>query len=284
MTYLCALCPHKCGVDRTQSFGRCRAGADMKICRIAPHFYEEPEISGINGSGTVFFSGCSLNCEFCQNYQISKNYVGKTYSPSEFAETLKRLEESGVHNINLVTPTHYSDKIRAALDIYRPAIPIVYNTSGYERPEIIREMNEYVDIYLTDFKYSNNEIGKKFSKIDDYFDVCFDAVKEMVKAKKNVYKDGLMKQGVIIRHLILPGYLQNTFDFIDVYKNNFYPQAKLSVMSQFIPSYQSTIRRTLKPVENKLVINYLLKNGIEDCYVQEETSASDSFVPSFQTD
>ena len=280
----CFLCPHRCGVDRERAYGRCRAGSEMKICRIAPHYFEEPEISGVNGSGTVFFSGCSLDCEFCQNYEISKRYVGKTYTPAELAEAFKRLEERGVHNINLVTPTHFLDKIREALDIYRPSVPIVYNTSGYELPEVVEKMNDYVDIYLTDFKYSNNEIGKKFSGISDYFDVCLAATEKMVESKKYISENGLMKQGVVIRHLVLPGQLQNTFDFIDIYKDRFFPDANLSVMSQFIPSYRSTITRKLKPLENKMVVNYLLKKGIDDCYVQENESASEDFVPAFQTD
>ena len=256
----------------------------MKICRIAPHFFEEPEISGVNGSGTVFFSGCSLDCEFCQNHEISKRYVGKTYSPQQLAEAFFSLEQTGVHNINLVTPTHFSDKIRQALDIYRPAVPIVYNTSGYELPEVIEQMNDYVDIYLTDFKYSDNDLGKRFSKIPDYFDVCFEATKKMVESKEYVVENGLLKQGVVIRHLVLPGQLQNTFDFIDIYKDNFYPKAKLSVMSQFIPVYRSSIKTKLKPIENKLVVRYLLKKGIDDCYVQDDDSASEDFVPEFQTD
>lgn len=276
----CYLCPHKCGVDRKIVHGRCRCGDEMKICRIAPHFYEEPEISGINGSGTIFFSGCSLDCEFCQNYEISKQYVGKIYLPEQLAEEMYNLEQSGVHNINFVTPTHFSDKIRQALDIYRPKIPIVYNTSGYELPEIIEIMNDYVDVYLTDFKYSSNEIGRRFSHISDYFDVCFSATKKMIDSKKTIIENGLMKQGVIIRHLVLPGQLKNTFDFIDIYKEHFSP-AKLSVMSQFVPVYKSSITRPLKPLENKLVINYLLKKGVDDCYVQEETAASKDFIPPF---
>ncbi len=284
MSIYCYLCPHQCGVDRSKTMGRCRAGAEMKICRIAPHYYEEPEISGTNGSGTVFFSGCNMDCEFCQNYKISKNYVGKTYSPNELAEQIKQLEYKGVHNINFVTPTHFSDKICQTLDIYKPNIPIVYNTSGYERAEIISRMNKYIDIYLTDFKYSNNDIAQRFSGIKNYYDMCLAATEKMIESKPYLQQDGLMKQGVIIRHLILPGHLQNTFDFIDLYKEKFYPRAKLSIMSQFIPCYHSTIKRTLKPLENKMVINYLLKKGIDDCYIQDEQSASEDYVPDFQLD
>ncbi len=278
----CTLCPAMCGIDRTQFFGRCHALQEMKICRIAPHHYEEPEISGTRGSGTIFFSGCSLNCEFCQNHEISKKYVGKSFTPAMLAESFRALEEQGVHNINLVTPTHFSDQIRLALDIYRPSIPVVYNTSGYERPEIIEEMNHYVDIYLTDFKYASDELAFRYSKVKNYFENCFRATQKMVEAKPLRYdENGMMTSGVIIRHLVLPTQLQNTFSFIDIYKKNFYPAAKLSVMAQFFPTYQSTIPRTLKPLEYKMVINYLLKNGIDDCNVQELSSADVTFVPPF---
>ncbi len=256
----------------------------MKICRIAPHFYEEPEISGTKGSGTVFFSGCSLNCEFCQNYEISKKYVGKTYSPKQLADEMKRLENDGVHNINLVTPTHFSDKIREALDIYRPKIPIVYNTSGYELPEIIEKMNDYVDIYLTDFKYATDEKALRYSGVNNYCPNCLESTRVMVNSKPLVYdENGMMQQGVIIRHLVLPDNLNNTFGVIDLYKKEFYPKAKLSVMAQFFPTYRSTIKRRLKPVEYKIVINYLLKNGIDDCNIQELSSATEEYVPPFIT-
>ena len=147
----------------------------MKICRIAPHYFEEPEVSGTKGSGTIFFSGCSLDCLFCQNYIISKSYVGTEYSPRMLAAAFKELETIGVHNINLVTPTHFSDKIREALDIYRPSLPIIYNTSGYEKPEIIKNLSAYVDVYLTDFKYADNNLAKKMSGIDNYYDYCLAA-------------------------------------------------------------------------------------------------------------
>jgi len=252
----------------------------MKICRIAPHFYEEPCISGTKGSGTVFFSGCGMDCLFCQNHEISKVSVGKTFSPRELAEELKKLVSMGVHNINLVTPTHFSDKIRETLDIYRPPVPIVYNTSGYEKAEIIEKMNGYVDIYLTDFKYADNDVALKFSGIKNYFDNCLAATVTMVKSKPLIYgEDGILKSGVIVRHLFLPGLWENTAAVIDLFAKKWKDEAIFSLMSQFFPAYKSPIKRTLKPVEYKLAVNYIIKSGIENCFVQELSSADPSYVP-----
>ena len=280
----CNLCPRKCGIDRNKHLGSCHSTNDMRICRIAPHFYEEPPISGTLGSGTIFFSGCSLDCEFCQNFQISKSNVGKIYTPEQLALEIKLLENSGVHNINFVTPTHFSHKIRETLNIYRPQIPIVYNTSGYELPSIINEMNDYVDIYLVDMKYSNNQIAKKYSKINSYCDYCKQSIDLMVKNKPLIYdKNGLLKQGVIIRHLVLPENIDNTFGVIDFYKN-YKQSALLSVMAQFVPTYKSSIKRILKPIEYKMIINYLIKNEINNCYIQELDSADVNYIPPFNLD
>ncbi len=281
MATLCNLCPNDCNVDREIKTGACRALATMKICRIACHHYEEPIISGIRGSGTVFFSGCSLDCEFCQNHLISKSYVGKEYTPNQLAMELKKLEYTGAHNINFVTPTHFSDKICEVLSIYRPNIPIVYNTSGYEKTEVIEKLNDFVDIYLVDMKYGDNETAKKFSKINNYCQYNFDAVKLMVDSKEIIIEDGLMKKGVIVRHLVLPDNLDNTKKVIETFAKNFKDKAIFSVMSQFVPCYKSTITRKLKPIEYKMVISALEKSGIEDCYIQELSSAETDYIPEF---
>lgn len=278
----CNLCPNNCLVDRDFNEGLCHADNTMRVCRIAPHYYEEPIISGTNGSGTVFFSGCSMDCVFCQNHEISKRKVGRPYTPRQMADEFKKLEESGVHNINLVTPTHFSHKIREALDIYRPSIPIVYNTSGYEKPEIIEEMNAYVDVYLTDMKYCDNETAMRYSGRKNYFDYCKKSCDVMIESKPLIEKDGLLKQGVIVRHLILPTEINNTLGVIRTFMADYMDKAYLSVMSQFIPSYNSPIKRTLKPVEVKIVLNELYKYDTDKCFVQELSSASDDFVPKFE--
>ena len=277
----CNLCPNFCNVDRDVSVGKCRSGNEMRICRIAPHYYEEPIISGNNGSGTIFFSGCPLDCLFCQNHEISKKSVGKVFSPVDLANAMKDLEKTGVHNINFVTPTHFSHRIIEALKIYRPNMPIVYNTSGYERPEIIKALLPYVDIFLTDIKYSDNEIAKKYSGIDNYVDFCLDSTAVMVDNKPIILKDGLLKQGVIVRHLVLPTELNNTFGVIDVFADKWKDKAYFSLMGQFFPTYKSPIKRTLKPVEYKLCINRIEERGIDNCYVQELSSATDFYVPEF---
>ena len=255
----------------------------MKICRIAPHYFEEPPISGTKGSGTVFFSGCSLDCEFCQNYAISKVSVGHTYTPEMLADAFKQLEESGVHNINLVTPTHFSDKIRAALDLYRPKIPIVYNTSGYELPSIIRELVPYVDIFLYDMKYATDDLAKKYSRCADYVAYNRASLAIAVENKPVVMEDDLMKQGVIVRHLVLPEHVNNTLQVIEYYAEHLQKDAFLSVMAQFIPAYKSTLTRTLTPLEYKIVLNKLLKYDFDKCFIQDLSSASDEYVPSFYT-
>lgn len=281
MANLCTLCPNECKVDRKIVAGACKAFSTMKICRIACHHFEEPIISGTNGSGTIFFSGCSMDCEFCQNYQISKNYVGKEYTPIELSQAIKKLEDMGAHNINFVTPTHFSDKICEALCIYRPKIPIVYNTSGYEKTEIIKKLNDFVDIYLVDMKYGDNETAKKYSKINNYCDYNLAAVKLMTESKEIVINDGLMKKGVIVRHLVLPNNIDNTAKVIDCFAKNFKDKAIFSVMSQFVPCYNSTITRKLKPIEYKWVISALQKYGIDDCYIQELSSANIEYIPEF---
>lgn len=282
MTEKCCLCPHKCGVDREKNFGRCHSLSEMRICRIAPHFYEEPPISGTKGSGTIFFGGCSLDCEFCQNYKISKSYAGIPYSPEKLADELKKLEESGVHNVNFVTPTHFSDKIRLALDIYRPKIPIVYNTSGYELPSVITELLPYVDIFLTDMKYSSDDVAKKYSRCSDYVGFCKESTDIMIKNKPLVFDGDLMKQGVIVRHLVIPGELKNTFGVID-YFTRYKGKAYLSVMSQFTPEYRSSIKRRLTPLEYKIVLRKIIESSIDECFVQELSSASEEYIPEFNT-
>lgn len=279
----CYLCPNKCGVDREFYDGKCHADNVMRICRISPHYDEEPIISGTRGSGAVFFSGCSMDCSFCQNSDISKKKAGKAYAPYKLAEELKNLERQGVHNINFVTPTHFSDKIIETLNIYRPSVPIVYNTSGYELSEIIKKLENYVDIYLTDVKYSDNISAVKYSGRKDYVDYCIAATDEMVASKSLVYdENGLLKQGVIIRHLVIPGELQNTFGVIKLFADRWKGRAIFSLMSQFFPAYKSPIQRTLKPIEYKLALKKVEECGIEDCFIQELSSAKPSYVPKFE--
>ncbi len=278
----CYLCPNMCGVDRAFERGKCLAGEKAVVNRAALHFYEEPPISGVKGSGTVFFGGCVMRCEFCQNYEISRMPEGKEYAPEELAGIYRRLEAEGAHNINLVTPTQWSLEIRASLDIYRPSVPVVYNTSGYERREIIREMSDYADVFLPDFKYSDESLGRKLSLRADYPRTALDAIEEMLKAKPPVYENGLIKRGVIIRHLVLPGFVRNSIEALDMLAERFGKDITLSLMSQFTPVTGRTITRKLKPIEYKAVVAHAEKLGIADIYIQTADSASEEFIPKWE--
>lgn len=278
----CNLCPNLCNIERKHQKGRCATFENMVIARYAPHFFEEPPISGKNGSGTIFFAGCTMDCIYCQNYEISKNpKTNKITSPKQLADIMKNLEEKGVHNINFVTPTHFSNKIREALDIYRPKIPIVYNTSGYENLEILKEMESYIDIYLTDYKYASKELAKKYSGRENYPEICFAATKEMTRQKRLVFdSEGIMKQGVIVRHLVLPGNIKNTVDCIKIFSDNFIDKAFLSVMSQFTPTPLSKdLNRAITPLEYKIAIKTIEKYGIQNCFLQELSSSGKEYIP-----
>ncbi len=274
-----------CGVDREEKLGLCLCPSDMIINRIAPHYYEEPPISGTNGSGTVFFGGCVMRCAYCQNSVISREPKGKSYSPLALAEEIKQLEDKGVHNINFVTPTQYSDNIRRALDIYRPRVPIVYNTSGYERVEVIKDLLPYVDVFLPDFKYSDNALALRLSKRDNYVETALNAIQVMLENKPTVYEKGLLKQGVIIRHLVLPNYVKNSLNALDMIVERFGKDFTMSIMSQFTPMPAcDDLNRKLKPIEYKMVLNHAVKLGLENVFIQEMDSAEDIYIPPFDVD
>ncbi len=280
----CCLCPNECGVDRNVSVGACLCGEDMVINRIAPHYYEEPPISGESGSGTVFFGGCVMRCDFCQNVVISRVPKGKKYSPRELAYELKRLEESGVHNINFVTPTQWSEQIKRTLDIYRPNIPIVYNTSGYEKIEVLRDLMQYVDIFLPDYKYSDSGLAKILSKRENYPQLALDAIELMVNSKPMTYAGDMLKQGVIIRHLVLPGYLENSIRAIDNLVERCGSDITVSIMSQFTPMPNcKDPNRRLKPIEYKMVVKHALKSGLHNIFTQEISSSEEEYIPDFDT-
>ena len=223
-----------------------------------------------------------MRCEFCQNSVISRKPQGKVYTPKELAEELRRLEGEGVHNINFVTPTSWSEQIKRTLDIYRPSIPIVYNTSGYERVEVLKDILPYVDVFLPDYKYSDANLALKLSKRGDYPTVALDAIELMVKEKPMVYEGDLLKQGVIIRHLILPGYLENSKGALDLLTSRLGKDLTISLMSQFtpMPSCKEPNRR-LKPIEYKIVVNHALKLGLTNIFTQEIESAEEEYIPDF---
>lgn len=283
---ICNLCPRKCNVNRDLKSGFCGVSNTLKVARAQLHFWEEPIISGTNGSGTIFFSGCNLKCVYCQNYNISNENFGKDITTQRLAEIFKELENAGAHNINLVTPSHYVKQIVEALNIYKPKIPVVYNTSGYDSVEELKMLEGYVDVYLTDLKYYSSELSQKYSSAKNYFEVCSLAIKEMIRQQpKNVIENGLIKKGVIIRHMVLPNCINDSFKVLDWIKNNLGEDVIVSVMGQYTPYFNASkfpeINRKLKPVEYKLVINHFNKLGLKNGFMQSLDSADENFIPPF---
>ena len=257
----------------------------LKVARVALHKWEEPIISGTNGSGTVFFSGCNLKCVYCQNYEVSRG-KGKDITASQLADAFKKLEDLGAHNVNLVTPTHFVDDIIKACEIYKPKIPIVYNCGGYESPQTLERLRDIVDIFMPDFKYSDNSLAKKYSNCPNYFEVCTEAIVKMRQlCPIDIVTDGIMKSGLIIRHLVLPNALENTKGVIDWLANNVAKNTYISLMGQYVPFGEAfkfaEINRKLKPLEYKIAVNYALKQGFENTFIQSLESANEDFIPDF---
>lgn len=286
----CNLCPRECGIDRNNQAGFCHGGHMSKVARAALHFWEEPCISGTRGSGTVFFSGCSLRCCYCQNYMISSEGFGKEISTERLAEIYLELQAKGAHNINLVTATPYLPWVLKALDLARPSlhIPVVYNSSGYERVETIRELQAYVDVYLPDFKYYSNEMAAKYSNVQDYFEVATAAIQEMIRQTRGLQFDdnGIMQKGVIIRHLVLPGGRKDSLAILQWIRENLpLDQYWLSLMSQYTPAYKSQdhreINRRITTFEYEAVVKEALHLGLVNSYVQERSSAREEYTPPF---
>jgi putative pyruvate formate lyase activating enzyme len=407
----CDICPNECGVDRRKTVGLCSANDKMIIAGYSLHFFEEPCVSGTNGSGTVFFSGCGMRCVYCQNHRISRPFLleniendsqiskpispkkngvnfqksklkGYEITPAELADIFKKLEELGAHNINLVSPTHFAPLIISAIKKYKPKIPIIYNTSGYEKRESISRLNDFVDIYLTDLKYAdldalmtiqnranditnaiinnrnfdnskplknrrnditsaikkdtnfdnskqfenspnditadisndinlhnlkplknspkdiindipnviidkaNFSVAKELSSRQNYTLFALPAIAAMIRGKgKPVIKNGLIKSGVIIRHLVIPSYLENSLRVLELIAKNFKDDAVISLMSQYTPLKElhldKKINRPLKPIEYKIILKKALKLGIDDAYIQEQASCGKDFIPDF---
>ena len=283
---ICNLCPRKCNACRTehQGNGFCGAGTLPVVARVAPHFGEEPCISGTKGSGTVFFSGCTLKCVFCQNYEISDGHKGRAVTPKELADCYKRLESSGVHNINLVTADHYVTAVAESLDIYKPSVPVVYNCSGYTSPKTLSILDGLVDIYLPDFKYSDDALAIKYSSAPNYVNTASSAIKEMIfqVGTPQFDSDGMMKKGVIVRHLILPSHTKNSLGVLDIIKHSYDKQVLVSLMCQYVPVNKAhdfpKINRTITRREYDKVKSALYSLGL-DGFTQDLTSASTDFIP-----
>lgn len=284
---LCEICPRRCKVDRDIKNGYCGSNNRLTIAKVMLHHWEEPIISGVNGSGAIFFSGCSLKCIYCQNYKISSEGIGKEIGINDLIEVFKKLENLGAHNINLVSPTHYAKQIVEALKIYKPKIPIIWNTSGYENVETIEFLKDYIDIYLTDFKYFNNELAKEFSYANNYVECCKKAILKMRENQpEDIIENGIMKKGLIIRHLVLPNCIEDSKNIFNYISKELGNSTYISLMSQYVPCYKALnnkkLNRKLKPVEYKIVLNYIKKLNFKNGFLQDLSSSNECYTPNFE--
>jgi len=276
----CNICPRKCKIDRTLNVGFCNEKETIKIAKTIKNFkWEEPCLADDRGTFAIFFSGCNLRCDYCQNYQISRGSVGQEFSIDEFCKLIE--ENQNLHSsIDLITPTHFSKQLIEAFRKIDKKIPIIWNTNGYETVETIQNVSSFVDVFLTDLKYSNDQLGKKFSKCSDYFSHTLPAIKSMCNLKQDIEENDILKQGVIIRHLVLPNHITNSFDVLDIIKKEF-PTRKISIMSQFTPNGQGELNRKLTKIEYKAVLSHLKKLNLQNGFIQDFESADNSFVPNF---
>ena len=285
----CTICPHQCGVDRKKGqIGRCQAKDTVKIALYSVHFFEEPCISGEKGSGTIFFSHCNLNCLYCQNYEISQLGKGKEYTIEQLAEIMLKQQNLGVANINLVTPTSYVPQIIEAIKFAGKDglnIPIVYNTNSYEKIETLKMLEGYIDVYLPDLKYADDKLGKKYSNINHYFEIATKAIQEMRRQVGPAIFDsnGMMKRGVIIRHLVLPNYIENSKKVLKWLKENIHPEDYISVMAQYFPTYLAKqdkfMNRKLTTEEWEEIENYIEELDFKNGFVQELGEHEEEYVP-----
>lgn len=281
----CNECPRSCGVNREKSCGWCKVPSKFKIAKIMLHPYEEPTISGTGGAGAIFFAGCSLGCIYCQNYEISSGKVGELFTKEQLIDAIKDLEKRGASCIDLVTPTHYTDELIDVFNRYKPSVPIVWNSSGYETVEEIEKLKDIVDVYLVDFKYATEEAGR-LSLALNYFEVATQAILQMRKNQpKDVIDNGVMQRGVIVRHLVLPGLVENSKLVLDWVAKNLGANTIVSLMSQYTPTERVAshplLFRKLKPIEYKSVVSYAEKLGFDNAFVQDMDSSSEKYIPDF---
>lgn len=291
----CTLCPRSCGVDRSVTAGVCNSKDKCKIVRAALHYWEEPCISGENGSGTIFFAGCTLGCVFCQNYAISdgKSHYGVEVDADRLVEIFFELKKKGAKNINFVTPTHYMPHIKEAIIKAKAngfSLPFVYNTSGYERVEMLKKLDGLIDVYLPDMKYFDKELALKYSKAPDYVTVAMKAIKEMVcQVGTPVFdENGMIERGVIVRHMILPAHTKDSKKVIEYLYKTYRDDIYISIMNQYTPVKTDRMKmypelgRGITYREYDKVIDYAVELGVENAYIQEGDTCKESFIPSFE--
>ena len=283
----CELCPRRCGAARPEKSGRCRVSR-LRVGRAAPHFGEEPCISGERGSGAVFFAGCPLGCVFCQNFRLSRGEEGEEITSARLAEIFRDLEAQGVHNLNLVTGSQFLPDILAALDAAKPTVPVLWNSSGYERLEAVRVLSRHVSVWLPDMKYMSPATAARYSAAPDYPAVASAAIEEMVRlaGPYELDEEGMLRRGVLIRHLVLPGETENTKRVIDWVAETFLPgEVMFSLMAQYTPCGEvaayPNLQRTLTEDEWAQCLDRLEQSGIEDGFVQELSAAGTEAIPDF---
>lgn len=281
---ICSICPRHCNVDRSVNLGFCQSPDNFRVARAALHFWEEPCISGKEGSGTVFFSGCNLKCVFCQNNEISAENKGVEISDDKLISIFENLISQGANNINLVNPTHYAKRLAKVLSRWKSPVPIVYNSSGYEEVETLKALDGLIDIYLPDLKYIRAEKAMRYSKAADYFEKASAALLEMRRQVEDKFDGDIMKSGMIIRHLILPQNTNSSIAVLDFIKSNF-PNTFVSLMTQYTPcgdlSEFPEINRKITKREYEKVVNYAFDNSFDKLFIQELSSADKSFIPKF---
>ncbi len=288
MNNFCNICPRNCNVDRSKNVGFCGVDNNIYINKIMIHHYEEPCISGddkIKGSGAIFFASCNLKCVYCQNYEISRTVSGTKYSPKDLADIMRKLEMNGAYNINLVTPTHFTKQILEALKIYKPRIPIIWNTSGYEKVETIEKLKGWVDVFLTDFKYYSPKVSMNYSSAKDYYKFASEALKKMREIIPiDKFENGMIKKGIIVRHLLLPNNIKDSVNVLENIKS-LIGNPILSLMSQYTPMQKyeyEELNNRIRPIEYKMLLSKAEKLGFDKIYIQDFSSADSKYTPDFK--
>ncbi len=283
---VCNSCPRCCSVERSKKHGFCGVGEDFVVARAAKHFWEEPPISGTKGSGAVFFSGCNLRCVFCQNFEVSRAKSGKLITHERLTEIFDSLIASGAHNLNLVTATQFAEKLSEVLKKYRSPVPVVYNCSGYEKTGTLRKLEGLVDIYLPDLKFFDRERSLRYCGAADYFENATAAILEMRRQQpEDVFENGLMKKGLIIRHLVLPKNVNQSKCIFEWIKDNLGTQTYISLMAQYTPCGElekfPELQRKITRREYEKAVGFLEDLGFENVFLQELDSAGEHFIPDF---
>jgi len=284
----CNLCPRKCNINRETSIGFCGVNNDIVISKVMIHTGEEPLLTQPHdkGSGAIFFSGCNLKCVYCHNYDISHHIKGKKFSVKDLVNVFKLLEDKGAGNIDLVTPTHYSKQIIQALKSYKPKVPVIWNSNGYESIETLKQLEGLVDIYLVDYKYNDDNLAISYSKAPNYSEIVKKSIREMKRQQPiNIFDNNKLVKGIIVRHLLLPNNTNDSKKILDNIYNILGTETILSLMSQYVPMGKANdfeaLKRTIMPIEYKIIVNYAKRLGFTNIYTQELTSSTSDFTPNF---